>query len=44
MEELQTKLTTATEELRTLNENLGTALANNDLRVLETCVPTSTNN
>ena len=37
MEELQTKLTTATEELRTLNENLGTALANNDLEKAKEC-------
>lgn len=37
MEELQTKLTTATEELRTLNENLGKALSDNDLEKAKEC-------
>ena len=37
MEELQTKLTTATEELRALNEDLGKALANNDLEKAKEC-------
>lgn len=37
MEELQNKLTTATEELRTLNEDLGKALANNDLEKAKEC-------
>lgn len=37
MEELQTKLTTATEELRALNEDLGKALADNDLEKAKEC-------
>lgn len=37
MEELQTKLSTATEELRALNEDLGKALANNDLEKAKEC-------
>ena len=37
MEELQTKLTTATKELRALNENLGKALSDNDLEKAKEC-------
>ena len=37
MEELQTKLTTATEELRALNEDLGKALSDNDLEKAKEC-------
>ena len=37
MEELQTKLTTATEELRALNEDLGKALADNNLDKAKEC-------
>lgn len=37
MEELQNKLTTATEELRALNEDLGKALSDNDLEKAKEC-------
>ena len=37
MEELQTKLTTATEELRALNEDLGKALSDNDIEKAKEC-------
>lgn len=37
MEELQNKLTTATEELRALNEDLGKALSDNDLEKAKKC-------